>query len=441
MNRGYGCLVLAPLPSVTRRLLIGLDVLVAGLLVVAALRPAPFVAWWVAALVAVAFAVGYAAGRATIRVDEAPLDARRGGWRPSGIWITALLLVWVALLFVSDGALWIAFPMMLLQMHVLGPRHGVVAVAVTTALAVGDGMLEQTGTGFSIGDVLGPVVGASVAVAVVLGYEALVRESQERQRTVDELRLARQDVAIAVHEAAVASERERLARDIHDTLAQGFSAIELLLRAAELSLDSNKAKTSELIEQARRTAQDNLGEARQFVQALAPVDLVGVSLVAALTRVAHRAQELAASEPTSERSDGTVPSSLAVAFRMSGVARPLPLPIETALVRVAQSALANVVAHAGARHAALTLTFLPDAVILDVVDDGCGFDPAALGQNWSSGGFGLPAIRSRMRELGGTLTLETGPGDGTAVAVRVPLDGVEETTPKNVADGEEGQES
>ena len=115
----------------------------------------------------------------------------------------------------------------------------------------------------------------------------------------------------------------------------------------------------------------------------------------------------------------------------------MPLPIETALVRVAQSALANVVAHAGARHAALTLTFLPDAVILDVVDDGRGFDATQPGGNGSSGGYGLPAMRSRMRELGGTLTLETAPGDGTAVAVRVPLDW--DTASDEAVDGVEGQ--
>ena len=432
----YGGLVRAPLPSVTGRLLIGLDVLVTALLVVAALRPAGSMARWTSVLVAVLFAAAYVAGRVKTRVHDEPIDAPRGAWWPSGMWMAALIVAWLALLVVSDGALWLAFPLMLWQMHVLGPRRGVIAVAVTTVVAAGHSLLDRAPGGFALAEVLGPVVGAAVAVAVVVGYEALMRESHERQRTVEELRRVRADAAIAVHEAAVASERERLAREIHDTLAQGFSAIELLLRAATGSLGAENATARELIEQARRTAQDNLGEARQFVKDLAPADLVGTSLVAALTRVTERAQALAASEPRQDEFDGAAPT-LTIHLHISGAARALPLPIEAALVRIAQSSLANVVTHARATRATLTLTFLPSEVILDVVDNGRGFSAVGVGVDgigperpdesasdeggFEKGGFGLVAMRSRVHDLGGSFTMETGPGEGTAVAVRLPV--------------------
>lgn len=392
-----------------------------GLLVVAVLRAVDSIAVWVPLLAAGVFGALYGWGRAKIRVHEAPLDATRGRWWPAGAWITALILTWAVLLHVSTGSVWIAFPLMLLQMHVLGPRRGVLAVVVTTVLAGVDGLLQQAGADTSIGPVLGPAIGAAVAVVVTLGFEALARESQERQRTLDELTQAREEVAAAGREAAIAGERERLAREIHDTLAQGYSAIELLLRAANTSVGSDDTRARSYIDQARRTAQDNLGEARRFVRALAPADLDGSTLVAALHRIAERTQARAVDEASGAPgpSRHTTPA-LTVRVETSGPLRALPLPVETALVRIAQSALANVVQHAGARHATLTLTFLPEEVILDVVDDGFGFDPDQQRDTTRPGGFGLQAMRSRVRELGGSLSVESSPGDGTAIAVRVP---------------------
>lgn len=405
------------MPQVTWRLLVGLDVLVAGLMVVAVTRSGDAVPLWIALLTATVFAALYAAGRATIRVHEAPLDADRGRWWPAGAWIIALIAVWAVLLQLSPGALWIAFPLMLLQMHVLGPRWGAIAVVVTTVIAAVDGIALRAPGDLSIAPALGPAVGAAVAVAVTLGLEALVREADERQRMLEELARARDEVVAAEQEAAIANERERLAREIHDTLAQGFSAIELLLRAADGTVGADETRARAYIEQARSTARDNLAEARRFVRALAPADLDGAGLVAALRRIAARAQAAASSGSTAQ--DGP-PVTLTVQIRTLGAPRPLPLQVEAALVRIAQSALANVVQHAVARHATLTVEFLPQEVILDVVDDGRGFDAVEQPAPDGDGGFGLAAMRSRARELGGSLTVETSPGDGTAVAARLP---------------------
>ncbi|MEN0130850.1 MAG: sensor histidine kinase [Brevundimonas sp.] len=395
--------------SVIRGLLIGLDLLVVALLAIALLQPDTAVQPWVTLVAGLGFAALYVGGRATIRVHEAPLTARPGPWWPASAWIVGLLLLWVALLATSTAALWIAFPLMLLEMHVLGPHRGVLAVVLTTLLAVAAGLFERTGTDSFVGFVLGPAVGAAVAVAVMLGLEALARESEDRRRTVQELTEAREHLAAAERDAAVAGERERLAREIHDTLAQGYTAIELLLRAADVSIGSDEAQAHQYIEQARTTAKENLEEARRFVRALAPADLEDATLVTALRRVAERAQDTAA-------------PPLRVRVETSGTRRPLPVAIEAALVRVAQSALANVVQHSDAQNAAVTLTYLDDEVIVDVVDDGHGFDPHSLRPDPARpGGFGLVAMDSRIRELGGTLTLESEPGEGTAIAARLPI--------------------
>ncbi len=125
-------------------------------------------------------------------------------------------------------------------------------------------------------------------------------------------------------------------------------------------------------------------------------------------------------------------------MQVSGDPVALPTDVEAALLRVAQSALANVERHAAATRVAVTLSFLAgaaageEAVALDVVDDGRGFDPEALPApsddvpGGTSGGFGLVAMRARLAELGGTLSVESAPGAGTAVAAWVPLGAAED---------------
>ncbi|RPK47059.1 Signal transduction histidine-protein kinase/phosphatase DegS [Streptomyces sp. ADI93-02] len=114
-------------------------------------------------------------------------------------------------------------------------------------------------------------------------------------------------------------------------------------------------------------------------------------------------------------------------FAVSGTPVELPTPYEVALLRTAQSALANTVQHSGAGRAEITLSFMETSVSLDVVDDGRGFHTntdtagAAEPASTTGGGFGLPAMRARAASLGGTLTVESGPGQGTAVAVTLPL--------------------
>ncbi|WP_031510187.1 sensor histidine kinase [Streptomyces megasporus] len=325
----------------------------------------------------------------------------------TGVWLGAVGVLWAALLASTADGVWLAFPLFFLQLHLLSPRAGVVAVGATAGTAIVAFTLHQGF--FSAASAVGPALGAAVAVAVVHGYRALYRESEARRRLIEELTETRADLAAAQHTAGVLAERERLAREIHDTLAQGLSSIHLLLRAAERALPPRADTAARHVEQARRAAVDNLAEVRRFVADLAPPALEGTTLADALERLCD-----------------TVADRHALRVRLTTTGEPTPLPTayEVALLRVAQSALSNTARHARARHVEVTLDRADDAVVLDVVDDGTGFDPAGLPADLpdpAAGGFGLAAMRARLRELGGTLTIESAPGEGTALSARLPL--------------------
>lgn len=328
----------------------------------------------------------------------------------AGGWLAALLATWLVLLFLTPDAIYLAFPWFFLLLHLLPRGVGLAAVAVTTGAAIAGFAWHQRV--FTPAMAIGPILGAGVAVATVWGYQALQTESDHRRRLIEQLRRTRAELAVVEHRSGVLAERERLAREIHDTLAQGLSSIQLLLRAAGRSLDPGKTADLErgaaMVELARQTAQDNLTEARRLVQALAPADLQGSSLGPALQRLC---------DTTSER------SGIAVTFRQEGALVPLSTPVEVALLRIAQAALGNTTQHARATRADVTLTAMDTLITLDIVDDGTGFDPAAAsvrgGVPGPEGGFGLMSMRSRAAELGGTLTVESEPGHGTAVAVTI----------------------
>ncbi|GGT51697.1 sensor histidine kinase [Streptomyces purpureus] len=376
-----------------RALRLCLHLLMAGLLALAVVRAWGDGAPDAGAVLAVAAVTGavYAAGSL--------LPAVRLTRRAAALWLAALGVSWLVLLWLTPDALWVAFPLYFLQLHLLPARWSLPAAAVTAAAAIGS--YVGHGRPLNPGVFIGPLLGAAVAVATVLGYQALYRESERRRRLIEELIATRAELAAAERHAGTLAERERLAREIHDTLAQGLSSIQLLLRAAERTLPAASPAATH-IARARQAAQDNLAEARRFVRALSPPDLEHGSLAGALERLC---------EP------GPGPR---VRFSLSGTPVELPTPYEVALLRIAQSALANTVRHAGASRAEITLTFMDASVTLDVVDDGRGFRPEAVVAS-SDAGFGLPAMRSRAQSLGGTFTVESAPGQGAAVAVTLPL--------------------
>ncbi|MFD7452396.1 sensor histidine kinase [Kitasatospora sp. NPDC059827] len=377
-----------------------LHLLVAGLLALAVARAAFAARGGDPAAVgaaASAMAAVYAVGPRLAAVHR----SRRG----AALWLALLGVTWAGVLVATQDGVWLAFPLYFLELHLLGRRSGPAAVALTAAAAIAGWSFHQHA--FNPAAAIGPLLGAAVATATVLGYQALYRESEERRRLIDELTAARADLAAAHHAAGVLAERERLAREIHDTLAQSLSSIQLLLRAAQRALPERTEAAAGYVEQARQAAQDNLDEARRFVRALTPPALDGDPLSVALKRLCATT---------------TAHSGLPVHLHVSGEQVRLPAAQEVALLRIAQSALGNTVRHAKASRAEVTLSYMEGEVALDVFDDGAGFDPAAVaGRTDGEGGFGLPSMRARARALGGSFTVESAPGEGTALAVQLPV--------------------
>ncbi|MCF2527762.1 sensor histidine kinase [Yinghuangia soli] len=319
------------------------------------------------------------------------------------LWLLGLTGLWVLAVAVSVEYIWVAFPLFLLHLYLLPPVPALSAVAALTAVSAG-GYAWHTGE-LSVPAVLGPATGAVVAAVMMYVYRALHREGEERRRLLTDLVAAQVRLAAHERESGRLAERERLAREIHDTVAQSLSSIVLLLRAARDPATAPEAAREQL-DVAADTARSALDEARRFVAALAPAALDGRALTEALDRLTAEAGALGAD----------------ARFAVEGDDHELPVPVEAALLRIAQGALANVRAHAGARTVRVTLTYQPDEVRLDIVDDGRGFDPAAPRDAGAEGtGFGLRAMRARLAEIGGALTVESASGEGTAIGATVPL--------------------
>ncbi|GGQ95314.1 sensor histidine kinase [Streptomyces flaveolus] len=325
--------------------------------------------------------------------------------RRSLAWLGAVVAVWMVLVVLAPSFSWCAVPLFYTGLRTLPARAALVLVTVLTVFVVA-AQLRLAGR-FDPNLLLAPPAVAAIATAVFLHTE---RQAARQRALIDDLIRTRRELAAAERREGTLAERQRLSMEIHDTLAQGLSSQRMLLQAAERVWESDPGKARTHVRGAASVAEHNLAEARRFVHDLAPADLArGGGLVAALGALAER-----------ESGDHL---TVRVHVDDGGRAPLLPDRVQSALLRIAQGALANVREHAGASTAALTLTLLEDQAVLDVTDDGHGFDPAALpGAPSGVRGHGLPAMRARLRGLGGTLTVESAPGEGTVVSAAVPLD-------------------
>ncbi|MBF8285616.1 MAG: GAF sensor signal transduction histidine kinase [Anaerolineales bacterium] len=206
-------------------------------------------------------------------------------------------------------------------------------------------------------------------------------------------------------EFGAAEERTRLAREIHDTLAQGLAAITLQLETADALLEGgiDLARTRQAVAQALALTRANLEEARRSVLDLRAAPLEGRTLAEALEALVD---EYAAKWYLQDH------------FHATGGNRPLPVNVEVGLYRIVQEALTNVTRHANARNVTVELVTLPDKVQLAVADDGRGFDSSQI----PKGRFGLIGLNERVKLLGGSLLIKSAPGAGTRVEVVIPLE-------------------
>ncbi|MFJ6727455.1 sensor histidine kinase [Streptomyces sp. NPDC091281] len=342
-------------------------------------------------------------------------------------WLGPTVAAWAVLVLLAPSYAWCAVPLFYAGLRSFPPRTAIPLVVVLTALAVA---AQLRLAGWPDPNVLlAPPAVAAVATTV---YVVTQRQTARRAVLIDDLVRTRRELAATERREGTLAERERLAREIHDTLAQGLSSQRMLLQAADRLWDTAPDTARDHVRTAAATAERSLAEARRFVHDLTPADLAeGGGLARALDALAARE---------------TTPA-LTVEVRTDGTPTPLPAAVESALLRIAQGALANVREHAAATTATLTLTCLDDQVVLDITDNGRGFpahgghtneNPApdgrtqdgavrhtvgTLGTDDSAArGHGLPAARARLRQLGGTLTIESTPGEGTVLSASIPLE-------------------
>lgn len=322
------------------------------------------------------------------------------------IYVAVLVAVVVFLSFVHDGAgalLFVAFPQV--WMFTATQRQGVVATAVL-CLGVAAGQVSRYGlAGPEVYGITAQLVTSFVASCMIgVWISKVIEQSEQRAELLAELEATRADLNKAEQARGALAERERMAREIHDTLAQGFTSIAMLSEAAQAQ--ARKPGAPELagtLSAISRTARQNLAEARSLVASGVATDVQGGDLIAALNRLPQSLHL--------DRIGLTVeaPTSLP----------PLTSNEQVALLRTAQEALNNVRRHSGASNVKLAVDICPaggqQELRLSVTDDGHGFDTAARHP-----GFGLKSMAARLAEIGGRLELESS-GAGTALAAVVPV--------------------
>jgi signal transduction histidine kinase len=226
-----------------------------------------------------------------------------------------------------------------------------------------------------------------------------MRKRRQLADLIAELAASRAESARLSRDAGTAAERERLAREIHDTLAQGFTSIVMLAQAAEPELETDTAAARKHLAMIAATARENLAEARAMVAELTPTALEEGSLPAAITRQCDR---LAAE------------TDVDVDVQISPDLPQQAMAVDVVLLRAVQETFANIRKHAHASAVTVELAPSDTGVRLTMTDDGVGL------RDGHADGFGLRGMRSRVAQVGGVMTVGATPGGGTTVTVEVP---------------------
>ncbi|MFF0145686.1 signal transduction histidine kinase [Amycolatopsis sulphurea] len=305
---------------------------------------------------------------------------------------------------------WVGYPLAFRFLKGRWMYVGASVTAVTSALAVLGGLSAVRAEGLwwewlGVSLVSMVLSGALFHFFHVAGERELHEANRQLEDALAENAGLHAQLLVQAREAGVQDERQRTAREIHDTLAQGLAGILTQVQAAEQALDERPAARRHLAN-ARELARESLGEARRTVLAVEPAVLADARLPDAIGEVARRWADV---------------NDVAVALTTTGDARPMHAEVEVTLLRAAQEALANVAKHAQAARVGLTLSYMEDLVTLDVRDDGVGFTPGATRSAApGTGGLGLAGLRRRVQRLAGRLEIESEPGGGTAISATVP---------------------
>ena len=301
---------------------------------------------------------------------------------------------------------------------------------------------------------------AAVATVVLTGLfgkpiDLLAETNMRNQELVEQLQARNAQIARLSHLEGTARERERIAREMHDTIAQGLASILALARAAAAEVaqaggaGANR-QASRHLAMIVELAQEGLDDTRRMIADASPRALDGRGLAEAVGRAADRLER----------------EGIAVARSLDSTLPPLPQPARVAILRIAQEAIANVARHSRAANVAVSLRSVAGVAVLEVRDDGVGFDPATAGavdaeggsssnqaalrsrpesadegraglarvrRVWQRGrlgrapegddsGFGIPDMRGRAADLGGSVSIDSSPGRGTRVLARIPVE-------------------
>jgi len=310
----------------------------------------------------------------------------------------------------TNVALFVLSPQFFL---LLRPWFAGAAIVVLNA----GGLLVRVGLG-QVGPAdLAELIGWTVLIIAVSIYfsnrmTTVTQQSEARAALIEQLREQQTEIATLSGQQGAAAERERIAREMHDTLAQGFTSIVTLGHAVQGELSSDPEAARRHVELITETAQENLQESRRIIAAMTPGRLSEGSLAQAVERVTRRFAD---------------ETGVDARFSSTGTPFPAPPTAEVVVLRVAQEALANVRKHAAAAHVSVVLEYgvggdagegddRAAGIALTVSDDGRGFDGDA-----PRDGYGIDGMASRVREVGGVFELDAHPGAGTTVRATVPV--------------------
>ncbi|WP_405404168.1 sensor histidine kinase [Streptomyces sp. NBC_01104] len=319
--------------------------------------------------------------------------------RPYG-YLAVLVAVLGGLSGLGDG-FGVFYTVMITQFIVFAdsPRGAILFTGLgALAITVGGSLREGGGADVFLTNTLSSAAVWAVAVVMVLLTPRALAQRDERAALRAELKSTQVELAEVYQRQGAAEERERLAREIHDTLAQGFASIIVLAEAARSQLAVDVDRSAQQLQSIEQTARENLAEARVLVGAAPSSGVAPGSVAATLRRTLDRFTEDTGLDVSAELADVDCDQ-----------------PTRIALLRCTQESLANIRKHAAATTVGVVLAHGPDAVELEITDDGRGFAVE------DSHGFGLDGMRKRLAEFGGGLTVTSSLGDGTRILATIPL--------------------
>jgi len=357
---------------------------------------------WIAALLTVALVLWHGLG---MRWAYRNLENWETNTTPRFVVIMIDIMLWFVLVSISVAYYFTLFGLFIQVFRHLPRRFAAIAAILLTGALIFE-QLTDAGEPFSLDNPslwLFLFMGLA-AIFIGIWISRIIEQSAERRLLIEQLEAAQAELAAAERREGILEERQRLTREIHDTLAQGFTSIVMHLEAADQAMHSDPETLQKHMDRAKSTARSSLEAARRVIRDLRPDLLEKGSLTDAINRATTHWQNK---------------TGITANFTSTGDPIPLVSMVEVTLLRTVQESLNNIWKHAQATEAQVTLSYMGDLVMLDIQDNGVGLDVPSASP--FDGGFGLQSMRERVEQCGGSIVLESDLGEGTTVTVSIPL--------------------